>query len=155
MAQSRFEKIGTIYSRISGLYKSGAIKSEQIPLWVPIYEKCPPKYEPRWDRQPEERQMVRILYPEDVVRAKYYKKFGDWEVVNLFDNHKPTSQIFVEKYMALSKLDKYSEAELWDRTVSDLENAGVNLTGSREEKQDNKTFESKKMSFKDLFNNDN
>ena len=99
--------------------------------------------------------MVRILYPEDVVRAKYYKKFGDWEVVNLFDNHKPTSQIFVEKYMALSKLDKYSEAELWDRTVSDLENAGVNLTGAREENQDNKTFESKKMSFKDLFNNDN
>ena len=53
MAQSRLEKIGTIYSRVtgetwqgehfsqidlSGLYKSGAIKQEQLPLWYPIYE---------------------------------------------------------------------------------------------------------------------
>ena len=38
MAQSRLEKIGTIYSRVTGLYKSGAIKQEQLPLWYPIYE---------------------------------------------------------------------------------------------------------------------
>ena len=30
MAQSRLEKIGTIFSRLQGLRKSGAIKSEQV-----------------------------------------------------------------------------------------------------------------------------
>ena len=32
MAQSRLEKIGTIFSRLQGLRKSGAIKAEQVDL---------------------------------------------------------------------------------------------------------------------------
>ena len=64
MAQSRLEKVGTIYSRVSGLLKSGAIKGEHRPLWCQIYEAFPPKYEPRWDRQPECDTVRKILYQE-------------------------------------------------------------------------------------------
>ena len=64
MAQSRLEKIGTIYSRVTGLLQSGAIKAEHRPLWVQIYEAFPPKYEPRWDRQPECDSVRKILYQE-------------------------------------------------------------------------------------------
>ena len=156
MAQSRFEKIGTIYSRVMGLYKSGAIKSEQVPLWVPIYEAFPPKYEPRYDRIADDKPVIKILYPEDKVRAKFYKTFGDWEVVNLLDNKKPTSQLFVDKYMEICQTsDNFSEQELWDRTVSDLENSGIDLMGTKgasEVKIDEVSAPTRKISFKDMFN---
>ena len=93
MAQSRLELIGTIYSRVTGLIKSGAIKSEQIPLWYSVYETFPPKYEPRFDRV-DEKPVRKILYQEDIIRAKYYRTYGNWEVVNLFNDEKPTSQIY-------------------------------------------------------------
>ena len=158
MAQSRFEKIGTIYSRITGLYKSGAIKSEQVPLWYNIYEAFPPKYEPRFDRIAEEKQIVKILYPEDKVRAKFYKTYGEGEIVNLFDKSVPTSQKFVDKYMKISESGHFSEQELWDRTVSQMESEGVNLTGTKNDssvksdKPEEKT--SLSMSFKNLFKED-
>ena len=38
MAQTRLEKIGTIYSRLLGLYKSGAAPYENRPLWFDVYE---------------------------------------------------------------------------------------------------------------------
>ena len=156
MAQSRFEKIGTIYSRVMGLYKSGAIKSEQVPLWVPIYEAFPPKYDPRWDRVAEQKPVIKVLYPEDKVRAKYYKTFGDWEVVSLFDNKKPTSQLFVDKFLELSRSGDLSEQELWDRTVSDLENSGVDLSGNNRTSEVKSDDDSKtrklSVSFKDMFN---
>ena len=38
MAQTRLEKIGTIYSRLLGLYKSGAAKYENRPIWFDVYE---------------------------------------------------------------------------------------------------------------------
>ena len=157
MAQSRFEKIGTIYSRITGLYKSGAIKSEQIPLWAPIYEAFPPKYEPRWDRVAEEKTIVKILYPEDKVRAKFYKTYGAWEVVNLFDTaKKPTSQLFVDKYMSLSQTGSFSETEVWDRTVSELENEGVDLKGDKMDEARNEEQKGiQKISFTELFNTNN
>jgi len=153
MAQSRLEKIGTIYSRVTGLYKSGAIKQEQLPLWYPIYEAFPPKYEPRWDRQSEVKPLVKIIYTEDVVRAKFYRQFGEWELVDLFSEKPPTSQLFVDKYLAIAGTGGFSEDEVWDRTVSQLESEGVLLKGSSAvtataKNNDNK---SKQLSFKDLF----
>ena len=98
MAQSRLEKIGTIFSRLQGLRKSGAIKSEQVlgapqvrirpdvledttfshnlrqvPIWAEVYEAFPPKYEPRWDATDSEMPVRKILYREDRVRAQYSK----------------------------------------------------------------------------------
>ena len=175
MAQSRLEKIGTIYSRVTGLYKSGAIKQEQLPLWYPIYEvggqvrsgqvrsgqvrsvslatycqAFPPKYEPRWDRTAEEKPLVKIIYPEDRVRARFYRQFGDGELVNLFSEEKPTSQLFVDKYLALAKTGTFEEQELWDRTVSQLESEGLDLRGSNT--SDPARSDNQEFSFNELFN---
>ena len=74
---------------------------------------------------------MKIIYPEDRVRARFYRQFGDGELVNLFSEEKPTSQLFVDKYLALAKTGTFEEQELWDRTVSELENEGVDLSGSK------------------------
>ena len=150
MAQSRLEKIGTIYSRVTGLIKSKAISSEQIPLWYPIYEAFPPKYEPRFDRQAEVKTIRKILYEEDVVRAKYFKTYGNWEVVNLFTNEKSTAQTFVDKYMELSNSREFSDNELWDRTVSALELEGIRLDGKLSDNENEKSTKPV-ISFQDLF----
>jgi len=157
MAQSRLELIGTIYSRVSGLLKSGAIKADQIPLWYPVYEAFPPKYEPRFDRVVEEKPVRKVLYQEDVVRAKYYKTYGNWEVVNLFNDEKSTAQTFVDKYLSLAQAGGFTEAELWDRAVSSLELEGVNLGGKetpgQERGEEGDGLSRKhKISFQDLFN---
>ncbi len=83
MAQTRLEKIGTIYSRMSGLLKSGAMKPEHKPIWFEVYEAFPPKYEPRSDRHQlpyGEGGNVeamgpprKIFYKEDLIRAQFYK----------------------------------------------------------------------------------
>ena len=153
MAQSRLELIGTLYSRVTGLVKSGAIKSEQIPLWYSVYEAFPPKYEPRYDRM-DVKPVKKVLYQEDMVRAKYYKTYGNWEVVNLFAEEKPTAQIFLDKYSELAETG-CDEAEVWDRTVAALELAGVSLDGKIREVEENTDGRDKLLSgesFKDLFN---
>ena len=112
------------------------------------FQAFPPKYEPRWERVAEERPLVKIIYPEDKVRARFYRQFGDWELVNLFSEEKPPSQLFVDKYLALAKTGTFGEQELWDRTVSELESEGVDLTGAKA----TSSAKSEQLSFKDLFN---
>ena len=142
---------------MTGLIKSGAIKSEQIPLWYPVYQAFPPKYEPRFDRVADDKPVRKILYQEDIVRAKYYKTFGEREVVNLFKEVKSTSQIFVDKYMELSQSGGHGDQELWDRTVSTLEMEGVSLGGENvdgSQMEDSKyEFDKPKLniSFQELF----
>ena len=83
MAQTRLEKVGTIYSRVSSLLKTKAIPPENKPVWYDIYESFPPKYEPRFDRQPSsdkdnsQRSQRSLLYKEDFIRAKFYRQFGN------------------------------------------------------------------------------
>ena len=110
----------------------------------------PPKYEPRWDRVAEEKPLIKIIYPEDKVRARFYRQFGDWELVNLFSEEKPTSQLFVDKYLALAKTGTFEEEELWDRTVSELESEGLDLTGSKT--TSSAKTDVQQLSFKQLFN---
>ena len=82
---SRLEKVGTIYSRLVGFQKSGAVPWEKRPIWFDVYEAFPPKYEPRWDRhvlpQGTGSNVAalgpprKVLYAEDTVRAQFYKVF--------------------------------------------------------------------------------
>lgn len=55
--------------RISAFLRGGAIKPEDTPIWLPIYEAFPPKYEPRFDRQLPSKPVKQIFYEEDVIRA--------------------------------------------------------------------------------------
>lgn len=139
MAQTRLEKIGTIYSRLLGLYKTGAAKYETRPIWFDIYEAFPPKYEPRWDRHQLSYGIggnlaklgppSKILYKEDVIRAQFFKVFGGedqellsgergekekrtmHETYNIFDNEKENiAQTFVNKYYELEKTSSLSDS---------------------------------------------
>lgn len=55
--------------RITSLLRGGALKQEEAPLWLAVYEAFPPKYEPRFDRQLPSKPVTAIFYKEDLVRA--------------------------------------------------------------------------------------
>lgn len=69
MANSRLEKIGTIFSRVHGLIKSGALKFEERPIWYDVYEKFPPFNEPKFDQKVEATKIREIFYAEDKDRV--------------------------------------------------------------------------------------
>jgi len=79
MSQSRLERVGSIYSRMHELLKSGARKADFRPLWFDLYAAFPPKYEPRWDRKIPgwDKPLNKILYREDAARAQFFKQYGD------------------------------------------------------------------------------
>uniref|UniRef100_A0A0V0GBW3 Small ribosomal subunit protein mS23 n=1 Tax=Triatoma dimidiata TaxID=72491 RepID=A0A0V0GBW3_TRIDM len=117
MAHSRLEKIGTIYTRITGLIKSGAMKLEERPLWYEVYQAYPPQQEPRFDRPVVETTIKPIFYPEDVVRAKFYKKMNYLPSVNLCNRKDHTlSQkcinlcLQIQKEKGISLDDAFDEA---------------------------------------------
>ncbi|XP_044014965.1 28S ribosomal protein S23, mitochondrial-like isoform X1 [Aphidius gifuensis] len=74
MAQSRLEKIGTIFSRVTLLVKGGAMKPDDKPLWYDIYKAFPPKLEPRFDRPAPNIAIKDIFYQEDIIRAQEKKE---------------------------------------------------------------------------------
>ncbi len=164
MAQSRTHKIGTIYSRVTRLLQTGAMKEETKPLWYAIYEAFPPKYEPRIDRHTltygnggnvaKMPPPPKILYEEDILRAKYYKVLmpppatvpnqpqhlafkntvASSEVFDLFekgpDKKKTLSQKFIEKYDEVAAQNTNSakdEKDLFVSTIDALELDGVHL----------------------------
>jgi len=157
MAQSRLEKIGTIFSRSQGLRKSGAIKSEQVPIWAEVYEAFPPKYEPRWDATDSEMPVRKILYREDRVRAQYSKVFGEHEKIDLFSDSKPGSERFVEKFLAIHDSGEVAPDQVWERTIQALELEGVRLGKQEEDSSSEKDLVTPEkspkptVSFQDLF----
>eukprot|EP00088_Acartia_fossae_P002054 TRINITY_DN10810_c0_g1_i1.p1 TRINITY_DN10810_c0_g1~~TRINITY_DN10810_c0_g1_i1.p1 ORF type:complete len:163 (-),score=13.58 TRINITY_DN10810_c0_g1_i1:155-643(-) len=156
MAQSRLEKIGTIYSKIRGFLGSGAIRPEQIPLWYDVYEAFPPKYEPRWDRPHSTQPAKKILYQEDIVRARFYEVFGRQEVIDLNTTGKLKSQIFIDKYMTLHTEGHPAES-LWDLTIQALELEGVKFNAKDKDNfekapsEENAKPVKPQLSLKDLF----
>lgn len=68
MAGSRLANFGTIFSRLTGLLESGAVKD--VPVWYAVYKKYPPEIEPYSDRpMPEQTPIPEIVYEEDFARA--------------------------------------------------------------------------------------
>ncbi|XP_068206588.1 small ribosomal subunit protein mS23 [Palaemon carinicauda] len=133
MASNRLEKIGTIFTRTTGLLKSGAMKPADKPLWYDVYEAFPPKLEPRFDRKVQEKPIRNILYPEDVVRAQFYKKFSSPGTIRLSeDSHRPTlCQLFVEEYERLQSEGSTPTEKLMDEAVLALESRGIYLDPTR------------------------
>lgn len=114
MASSRLEKVGTIFSRIKGLLRSGAMKEEDKPIWYDVYKAFPPKYEPRYDRPAPDTPIRQIFYPEDIIRAKYHKENKSLPAVNLIDERtKTNTQKFISIYQKLKEEDKLGEEELY------------------------------------------
>ncbi|CAL8094866.1 unnamed protein product [Orchesella dallaii] len=122
MAGSRLDRIGTIFSRTTGLLKSGAIKYQDRPLWYDVYRVFPPKYEPHIDRKPEKTEINDILYREDKYRALYFKKFGlnPGGVARVLGdrNFQEHSQSFVKICLDLEKLNPdWANDKIFDSAV--------------------------------------
>ncbi|XP_017855258.2 probable 28S ribosomal protein S23, mitochondrial [Drosophila busckii] len=120
MAQSRLEKIGTIFTRVQGLLRGSAMKAEDKPIWYDVYAAFPPKLEPRFDRPAPNVPVRNIFYAEDVVRAKLHKHNKPTETISLFDHKRSTqSQQFVQIYENLRAQGALDEQRIYE-TALDL-----------------------------------
>ncbi|OWK54743.1 small ribosomal subunit protein mS23 [Lonchura striata] len=129
-AGSRTHKIGSVFSRARSLVRVGLLEK---PLWLDVYAAFPPLREPVY-RVPRPRygagQRVRaVLYPEDAVRARFYKVYGNgpkpFELTRL--NFTSTCQRFVEKYNELKEEGKIEEEKLFEETGKALLASGIVL----------------------------
>ncbi|KAM9370518.1 small ribosomal subunit protein mS23 [Phaethornis superciliosus] len=131
MAGNRMQKIGSVFSRTRNLLRSGVIEK---PLWFDVYAAFPPLREPVY-RVPRPRYgkvkdvIPPIFYPEDEVRARFYRVYGSgprpFELLQA--NHKSTCQRFVEKYYELKEEGKIEEEKLFEETGKALLASGVIL----------------------------
>ncbi|XP_020289966.1 probable 28S ribosomal protein S23, mitochondrial [Pseudomyrmex gracilis] len=118
MAQSRLEKIGTIYSRVTSLLKGKAIKEEDRPIWLAIYEAFPPKYEPRYDRKLPKKPIQPIFYEEDIIRARFHKDQSYIPSTNLTDkNTKSATQNFLSMYRTIKEEEGLSENDAYTQAI--------------------------------------
>lgn len=65
-----------LYS-VQGLMRAGVMTEAEKPLWYDVYKAFPPKYEPRYDSPAVDKEVVSILYPEDIIRAYDYFCFAE------------------------------------------------------------------------------
>ncbi|XP_042240652.1 28S ribosomal protein S23, mitochondrial-like isoform X2 [Homarus americanus] len=109
------------------------MKPQDKPLWYDVYEAFPPKHEPRFDRQPPETKIRQIFYPEDVIRANFYKKYGSYGTAQLLDsNPRPTvCQLFVKEYERLQADGSIPQDQIMQESALALEARGIYLDRSR------------------------
>ncbi|XP_034173709.2 mitochondrial ribosomal protein S23 [Osmia lignaria lignaria] len=110
MAHSRTERIGTIFSRVTALWKSKAITEESLPLWYNIYKTFPPKYEPRFDRPAPQKSVRNIFYEEDIVRAKFQKDVT-LPAIDLKSDKLSQTQLFYIIYANLKRISSKEKEE--------------------------------------------
>lgn len=92
MASSRLEKIGTIFTRVTGLIRSGAMKMEERPIWYDLYKIFPPAEEPKYDRRATNVPIKNIFYEEDTIRSQFHKRMAKTlPSINLQDRKQPTT----------------------------------------------------------------
>jgi len=122
MAGSKVYKYGTIYSRTLGLIEGGTLK--QKPNWMQIYEKFPPHVEPNFFRPSTTDPIREILYPEDGIRAKFYKKhwsLGTVDTLNSDKTYSSSSQVFIDRYTQIHKNNPdLSEDDVFTKTEEEL-----------------------------------
>ncbi|XP_026675570.1 28S ribosomal protein S23, mitochondrial isoform X2 [Ceratina calcarata] len=76
------------------------MKEENTPIWYDVYKAFPPTLEPRYSRRPPPKEIQRILYEEDEIRAKLHKEIA-LPAVNLKSNKVSHTQIFLTVYNSL------------------------------------------------------
>ncbi|XP_023293545.2 probable 28S ribosomal protein S23, mitochondrial [Lucilia cuprina] len=156
MAQSRLEKIGTIFTRVTGLLRSGAMKPEDKPIWYDLYEAFPPKLEPRFDRPaPKDLPIRNIFYEEDVARAKFHKTMKQQEMINLFDRKRETqSQHFIKIYQGLKSQGALDEEKIFETSVELLQQERQQMKADSQEAllESAESLEDSKPSLTEAFN---
>ncbi|KAK3781680.1 hypothetical protein RRG08_043590 [Elysia crispata] len=131
MAGSRRDKLGSIFSRLTGLLRSGAIKEEDRPIWYDVVKAFPPRPKP-----PPKQNIPNILYPEDFVRVHFYNTYTDPGATKLADGKiKSVQQRFVDQYLELHEKKSVPTEHLFEETVRILKEGGVKLI-THEERRD-------------------
>ncbi|KYO32171.1 small ribosomal subunit protein mS23 [Alligator mississippiensis] len=129
---SRSVKLGSLFSRTTSLLRSGLLRKP--PVWYEVYAAFPPRREPLYRPPrhfilPVKDTVPDIVYPEDVVRAKFYKVYGS--SLRPFQlqrkNFKSSCQRFVEEYNKLKKEGEIKEENLFEETKNLLLAKGVAL----------------------------
>ncbi|XP_066583879.1 small ribosomal subunit protein mS23 [Prorops nasuta] len=155
MAQSRIERIGTIYTRVKNLMKSKALAKEDLPIWFPIYEAFPPKCEPSYGRREPDTPLKPIFYKEDIIRARFQKEFKTKALLISPDNLTPTlTETFIKAYQELEKKG-VAESELYIKAVESCKQQhGSEIQENakkKEEKPKTHKPQIKPFEFQDLF----
>ncbi|XP_015610204.1 probable 28S ribosomal protein S23, mitochondrial [Cephus cinctus] len=161
MAQSRLERIGTVYSRISSLLKGGALKDIDKPVWYTVYEAFPPKYEPRFDREAPKTKYFDIFYKEDYLRMEFQERNKNLST-NLMDTRrKSRTQEFISIYHDMKKngvhqdvcfqksLDKLLEQRPTSTNRSQDTSSKSSITSSFSQEKNEKI----NINIKDILNN--
>lgn len=132
MAGNRLQKAGSIFERLNGILKSGAMKEQDKPIWYDVYKAFPPKYEPAFARPPVVTEIKSIFYPEDIIRGKFLKIYGNVSVHNMLTTgSKSIIQRFVEKYHEIEKSGQYSDEEaIFRATELAFEKEGITFMRS-------------------------
>lgn len=140
MAGTRTEKIGTVFSRVQGLLKSGAMKEADKPIWYDVMVAFPPKVEPKYDRLLDIRKTTDIVYREDFIRMKYYNRYGDVYPVDMTNNESESNcKTFIDKYQVVEKEHPdESEEGLMDIVAKKLKQDGIVLKTWEEIKEERK-----------------
>ncbi|KAK7862251.1 hypothetical protein R5R35_008129 [Gryllus longicercus] len=137
MANSRLERLGTIYSRVSGLLRAQAMKEEDKPLWFEIYKAFPPEREPKIDHPIPEGSIKPILYAEDIIRAKFHKGNKFIRMVNLSDSVRPSPTQQVISIFSRLKSERAGESEdqLYEEALDILNSQNVKMTETEPREQ--------------------
>ncbi|CAF3907559.1 unnamed protein product [Adineta steineri] len=129
---SRLWKIGSIFSRVSGMIEGGHLKTTDIPIWYSIYKRFPPIREPRYlslteGDIPKAYDPPKLLYNEDIIRQAYYEDVDDGEIIKLKNNdRKSRSQVFIDEYFKLKskQTTPTSHSKLFRLTLEYLQQHG-------------------------------
>ncbi|CAG9767147.1 unnamed protein product [Ceutorhynchus assimilis] len=103
MAGSRLEKVGTIFTRATGLMQAKAVTWEDRPVWYDVYAAFPPKEEPRFDRPAPDMKIKQIFYEDDKIRAIFHRNNKQIGTGNLLSSHPSLTQRFIETYKKVSQ----------------------------------------------------
>ncbi|KAL4224350.1 Structural constituent of ribosome [Mactra antiquata] len=101
MAGSRSHKVSTIFHRVQGLLTAEGLEWKDRPLWYDVMEKFPPKTPPKFNRPLPPDTVKTIVYPEDLIRAKYFERFvkSDFTKLKSHIGWKTLPQMFIEEYV--------------------------------------------------------
>ncbi|XP_068969629.1 small ribosomal subunit protein mS23 [Bombus flavifrons] len=137
MAQSRTERIGTIFTRITSLLHADVLHPDNLPMWYEIYKAYPPKHEPTFSRKPSTINIQKIFYEEDIIRAKFHKDVS----LPMIDMKKDTitqTQIFFTIYDCLlqggvNKNEAYEKALKSYQTIFEPHKPRKNIEHNEEQ----------------------
>ncbi|XP_060811407.1 small ribosomal subunit protein mS23 [Bombus pascuorum] len=137
MAQSRTERIGTIFTRITSLLRSDVLHPNNLPIWYEVYKAYPPKYEPIFSRKPSTMNIQKIFYEEDVIRAKFHKDVS-LPIIDMKKDKITQTQIFFTIYDCLlqggvKKEDAYKKALKSYKIIFQTQMLSASITTSSKE----------------------